>query len=420
MHLLAATGALVVSAGWFIALVALWPAASRPYIGGSTNNSLWELALGYNGLGRLLGSGRRRRGWRRQHRLRRHRRPPADVRHRLRHPDLLAAAGRADRAGRRPGRSPPRAPRTDQVRAGLLLWGGWLVATGRVFSFMSGTIHPYYAVALAPAIAGLVAVGGTELWRRRHDHLARGALAVMIGGTAIWGFCLMTRDAGGWQTWLAWTMLVGGVLGAVVLAVSTGALKKLAVGAALVGIVAALSGTASFTVATAATGHSGSIPMAGPSSVASSGLGGGMGGGTGQAPSRTGQTGTQTQTGTAPSSRGGGSESSAEVVTLLDATSTRWSAAVLGDQSAAGYILSTNTAVLAVGGWSGSDDAPTLAEFQRYVADGQISYFIAGGGMGGGRGQGGDTSSASQISAWVADTYTATTVGGVTVYDLIS
>jgi len=53
-HLLAAAGAFVVSAGWFVALVEIWPASSRPYIGGSTNNSLWELAIGYNGLGRIL------------------------------------------------------------------------------------------------------------------------------------------------------------------------------------------------------------------------------------------------------------------------------------------------------------------------------------------------------------------------------
>jgi hypothetical protein len=46
----------VVSAGWYIALVELWPASDRPYIGGSTNNSLLELALGYNGLGRIFGS----------------------------------------------------------------------------------------------------------------------------------------------------------------------------------------------------------------------------------------------------------------------------------------------------------------------------------------------------------------------------
>jgi hypothetical protein len=90
---------------------------------------------------------------------------------------------------------------------------------------------------------------------------------------------------------------------------------------------------------------------------------------------------------------------------------------VVGDQSAAGYILSTNTAVMAIGGWSGSDAAPTLAEFQLYVADGDISYFVADGGMGGGR-QGDSTSSASAITAWVQAHYTATTVGGATVYDL--
>ena len=55
LQLLAALGSMVVSAGWFVALVELWPAGSRPYIGGSTTNSLLELALGYNGLGRLLG-----------------------------------------------------------------------------------------------------------------------------------------------------------------------------------------------------------------------------------------------------------------------------------------------------------------------------------------------------------------------------
>ncbi|MET0967067.1 MAG: glycosyltransferase family 39 protein, partial [Nakamurella sp.] len=54
-HLLAAFGAVIVSAGWFVALVSLWPADSRPYIGGSTDNSLWELAIGYNGLSRIFG-----------------------------------------------------------------------------------------------------------------------------------------------------------------------------------------------------------------------------------------------------------------------------------------------------------------------------------------------------------------------------
>jgi hypothetical protein len=68
---------------------------------------------------------------------------------------------------------------------------------------------------------------------------------------------------------------------------------------------------------------------------------------------------------------------------------------------------------MAIGGFTGSDDAPTLARFQADVAAGKIHYYIAGGGSGGGRGGGG-----SQIESWVAAHHTATTVGGVTVYDL--
>jgi hypothetical protein len=264
-----------------------------------------------------------------------------------------------------------------------------------VFSFMSGTVHPYYAVALAPAIGALVAIGGRKLWQHRQSHVARSVLALMIAGTAVWGWYLMNRDASGWQSWLAWAMLGGGLLGALVLAISAGRLKKFAVAAVLVGSIAVVGGSAGFTAATVATAHSGSVPMAGPSVLASTGMG--LGGA--QAPT--------------------GGSSNAELITLLDATTTRWSAAVVGDQAAAGYILSTNTAVLAIGGWSGSDDAPTLAQFQQYVKDGKIGYFIADAGRSGGPG-GGSDSAASQISAWVAANYTAKTVGGVTVYDLTS
>ncbi|HEX4398471.1 MAG TPA: glycosyltransferase family 39 protein, partial [Trebonia sp.] len=46
----------VAGAGWWVAIAQLWPASSRPYFGGSTNNNTLELALGYNGLGRLDGT----------------------------------------------------------------------------------------------------------------------------------------------------------------------------------------------------------------------------------------------------------------------------------------------------------------------------------------------------------------------------
>jgi hypothetical protein len=118
-----------------------------------------------------------------------------------------------------------------------------------------------------------------------------------------------------------------------------------------------------------------------------------------------------------------GVSADSELTALLTATGGTWSAAVSSSQSAASLELASGTAVMSTGGWGGSDAAVTLEQFQAYVADGQITYYV-GGGQGGGPGGGGpggdsDTTS-SQIAEWVAANYTATTVGGQTVYDLQS
>jgi hypothetical protein len=73
---------------------------------------------------------------------------------------------------------------------------------------------------------------------------------------------------------------------------------------------------------------------------------------------------------------------------------------------------------MAIGGFTGSDDSPTLAQFEADVKAGEIHYFIGGGGFGCGGGPGGGGGTASQITSWVESHYTATTVGGQTVYDL--
>ena len=165
--------------GWLA--VALWPASSRPYIGGSTNNSVLDLVFGYNGFGRLTG-GRR---WRRRGRWRRRCTPaPASA-----VPPGSPGCCRARWATRSPGCFPAsivalvagfwvtrRTPRTDRTRAALLLWGGWLLVTGVVFSYMKGVVHPYYTVALAPAIGAVVAIGAHALWMRRAQY-SRTALA---------------------------------------------------------------------------------------------------------------------------------------------------------------------------------------------------------------------------------------------------
>ncbi len=82
-----------------------------------------------------------------------------------------------------------------------------------------------------------------------------------------------------------------------------------------------------------------------------------------------------------------------------------------------GTQLATQRPVLAIGGFNGSDPAPTLAEFQARVGAGEIHYFVSGGqGLGGG--QMGGSRSASEIAAWVAQSFAASTVDSVTLYDL--
>jgi 4-amino-4-deoxy-L-arabinose transferase-like glycosyltransferase len=442
VHLLGALGAVIVSAGWYVALVELWPASSRPYIGGSTNNSLLELALGYNGLGRLLGGDGNRGGgggggntgfggstgitrmfgetfgteisW------------------------LLPAALIALVGGLWLTR---RAPRTDLTRAGFVLWGGWLIVTAAVFSFMSGTIHPYYAVALAPAIAGLVAMGVRLAWRQRTSWAGRGTLAAMALATGGWDYVLLGRTAD-FVPWAKYVVLVAGVVGAA-LVLGGRWVPRLVPGVVLAVVVSLGLGSTAYAMSTASQAHTGAIPTSGPNTSAMGGggggamRGGGFGGGQdgGTPPSRSGTTqgsppasgstsgstsGSGSGSGEAAAGRGGGgmggdAAASSELTALLGKTTTAWAAATSGSQSAASLELATGKAVIAIGGFSGSDDAPTLTQFKQWVAEGKIAYYISGG-QGGGRG--GGSSAASEIQAWVTANYTATTVGTTTVYKL--
>ncbi|WP_406281440.1 glycosyltransferase family 39 protein [Nocardia sp. NBC_00881] len=251
--LVTACAAMVVTGGWYVLLVELWPVDSRPYIGGSTDNSLWELALGYNGMGRLLGGSGNRSGnsggpggggmggafggdtgltrlfsgtmateasW------------------------LLPAALIGLLAGLWLSR---RAPRTDPLRAGMILWGGWLLGTGLVFSYMSGTIHPYYTVALAPGIAGVAGISVAQLWRRRGHVAARITLAVLSTVTGVWAFVLLDRIPD-WLPWLRWTVLVTALVVAVALVVGAHRSRKVAVALAAAGLIAGFAGSTAYAV----------------------------------------------------------------------------------------------------------------------------------------------------------------------------
>jgi 4-amino-4-deoxy-L-arabinose transferase-like glycosyltransferase len=160
-QLLVSGFAVLLAAGWWVAAVMLIPAADRPYVGGSTNDSILQLAFGYNGLGRLdgnetgsVGSGHGGGGFGFSGSTGLTRLFASDMGGQISW--LLPAALIALAAllwGTR------RAPRTDRTRAPPLLWGGWLLVTGGVFSYMAGIIHPYYTIALAPAIAALAGIG---------------------------------------------------------------------------------------------------------------------------------------------------------------------------------------------------------------------------------------------------------------------
>ncbi|MFC9663069.1 glycosyltransferase family 39 protein [Nocardia sp. NPDC127606] len=463
-QLFAACAAMVAGAGWWIVAVELWPSDSRPWIGGSQNNSIIELTLGYNGLGRLNGNETGSVGpggelpaggngmWGSTGITRMF--EPAQggqIAWLIPAALLTLVVGLALRG---------RAPRTDPRRAALILWGGWLLVTGLVFSFMAGIFHQYYTVALAPAVAALAGIGAAQIWDSRDRLWVRCAGAMAIALTTATAWMLLSRSAS-FQPWLRWAILVVGVIATVAFVFPLA--RKQSVIVALAAAFIGLAGPIAYSVDTLASAHSGAIPSAGPSSGGMHGMGGpgmrpGGDGGRpgadgsardGAAPGGTppdgaatgaptgmpsdggtpGQDGTAASDGAAQGTNGGdqrmggaggllgGSRPSDQIVTLLESNGTdyTWVAAAVGSNSAAGYQLATELPVMPVGGFNGSDPSPTLEQFQQYVADGKIHYFVAGGRGGPG---GNSASTSSAITAWVTANYTATTVDGVTLYDL--
>ncbi|MFD9213337.1 ArnT family glycosyltransferase [Streptomyces sp. NPDC059544] len=461
--------ALIVSGGWWVAIVELWPASSRPYIGGSRNNSFLELTFGYNGLGRISGNetgsvggdgggGRQGGGWGETGIGRMFGESvggqiswllPAAL--------VLLVAGLV--VTRRSGR-------TDTARAAFLVWGGALLTTLLVFSFMAGIFHEYYTVALAPYLAALIGMGTTVLWEERAHPAARAALAGAVAVTALWAHVLLGRTAD-FAPWLRPAVPVAGLAAAAGLLCAGRLGRGLALGAAGLGLAASLAGPVAYTLSTLGSAHQGSIVTAGPESPrggpggrgdggpapggggmtppgAGAGRGPGQGqgpgqGGAGQGPGRgvppgAGQgAGLSPGTGQGQGGRAGGGAGragglldgpdvgSAVAARLTEnASDHTWVAAAVGSQNAAAYQLATGKPVMAIGGFNGSDPSPTLARFQQYVAEGRIHWFIDGGAGGGGRAGGPGGGGSAEIQEWVRANFTQVTVGGTTLYDLTS
>jgi len=463
-QLLLAGAASLLSAGWWVVAVELWPASSRPYIGGSQDNSLLNLIFGYNGFGRITGTetgsvvgggGAGAAGAWGPTGLTRLFGAEMGAQISWLLPAALILGGATLWLLRR-------ARRTDGRRAAVLLWGSWLVVTGLVFSLAQGIIHPYYTVALAPAIGALVGIGSVSVWRRRTDTVARAAGSVALGASAIWAYALLDRTPD-WHPALRVGVLLLGLGAAVAFVLPPRRLtRRGSLAVAVAAIVAVLSAPAAYSLQTASVAHSGALPSAGPAGASAFGGPGGRlggarsrlarpvggangsgqgfgppGGGTGPQslpPSRGGGARISPPTGGSP---GGGSAGangpgrgtglgnllrsatpSAALVRLLqaNASSYRWAAAAIGANDAAGVELASGEPIMAIGGFNGTDPAPTLAQFEAYVAAGKIRYFLASSGSS----PGGRSSSSSAIARWVEQTFRARTVGGVTVYDLAS
>ncbi|MEV6540472.1 glycosyltransferase family 39 protein [Streptomyces sp. NPDC051665] len=421
-NLAVATVALVVSSAWWMVIVDLIPASSRPYIGGSTDNTVWDLVIGYNGFGRIFGAsssvGSQGNGasfggssglYRMFNEI-----MGGQISWLIPFAAITLVGGLVLRG---------RAPRTDAKRAALMLWGGWFVLHFLTFSLAEGTFHPYYVTAMAPGIAALAGAGGVLLYRAfREGSAAKWAwvLPAAIAASSVWAVVLLQRVSGSGTVYTVAEIVVAVAGIASVLGLLVGRFTKrhrLMGFAALAAVVALLAGPAAYSVSAATSSTNGTNPTAGPST--GGGMGGGGGGGMGGAPSGT-KSGTKPSgsapsgtrpsgSGSAPSSSssttksgsesgaesgtasgaesgtqsagggmGGGSQVSSEMIAYLKKhqDGATWLLAVSTDQTASSIILESGQPVISMGGWSGSDNAMTLAKLKSLVKSGKLHYII--------------------------------------------
>ena len=412
--------AVLVTSGWWVAIVEMIPAGSRPFIGGSTTGSPLDLIFGYDGLGRIFGASG-------------------------------PGGGGAGGGGFSGEVGPLRlfnsemfgqiawfiplsivclvvglyrrrwAERTDRALAGYLLWGSWLIVTAITFSYMSGIIHSYYAVALAPAIGALVGVGMVELWK---SHLR-----IWVGGIAVGIVCLATAWFGATLLDRTPTFAVG--LGPVAIGLAAVALvvliaasapaiaggtavKRIALAAAGMGVIATLLAPAAYALDTTGTAYGGGDPHPGPGTTSGFGGGAGPGGaGLGQLGGLTGGGASGQATGGLTGDGGGlgGNTSDSALLSYLVANrgTASWIVAANSAQEAGSIEIATGLPVMAMGGFTGSDPAPTLAQLKSYIASGKLRFVLAGGGTGGFPGGGTDT---SDRTTWVTSTCKVVNYGG--------
>lgn len=433
-HLSVAGIVTIVSTFWWNILVWLTPAASRPWVGSTSDNSIWSLIFGYNGFGRLLGDGGgpgSRPGGMMQMGAQAASQTASPAAQAMTPPTgMMGGSFGAGGPGNGPGGvgfggetgvlrifnesfGPNiawlvpvaliggglviwllrRAPRHNKERVGVLLWLGWLLIHIVIFSMTSGTIHPYYVVAMAPAVAVLVGIGAPYIWQAytRRTKVAW-ILPLSIALTTILSI-IMIGYSNYWP-WLMWLVMIAGGVATILTLLplsQTKRLKQIILGLA---ITAGMAAPIVFSVSTVATAHSGSIPTAGPGASAMSNT----------------------------NNESARAESTLVSFLLENRHGTTWLAAVNSANESAPIQLSSGQPVMAIGGFNGSDSTLTLSQLKQLVKQGKVRYYVVNsrqGKSGGPSGMGGSSSN-SEILAWMKSTGSKVDYGGTqyTVYDL--
>lgn len=266
-------------------------------------------------------------------------------------------------------------------------------------------------------------------------------LPVAVAASSVWAVVLLQRVSGSGTVYTVAEIVVAVAGAASVLGLLVGRFTRrhrLMGFAALAAVVALLAGPAAYSVSAATSSTNGTNPTAGPSTgggMGGGGTGGAPSGGTkgtmGSAPSGSGKTGQPPSGGTAPSGAGsstgasgtesgstsesgsasestsesgaqqagggmgGGTQVSSEMIAYLKKhqDGATWLLAVSTDQTASSIILESGQPVISMGGWSGSDNAMTLAKLKSLVKSGKLHYIIVS--SDGGQGTN------SEIATWV-------------------
>ncbi|MCB5292807.1 hypothetical protein BJQ90_02246 [Arthrobacter sp. SO3] len=386
----------IVAGSWVIMAESTLP-ADRPYAGGSFGNSFVEVLLRQNGLGRILGAeggGTDGQDLSDPGLLRLLVYPSFGTQGSWLIPVALVALVCSLILLRR-------APRSDPRRALILLSGGWLLTYAAVFSFMSGVIHPYYLVAIAPPVAILAAAGGQLTWAARRWLPFRLAMATSVLASAALTFGYLSKSSGPGPA-LAMLALIVSVIGCELLVFRIRR-RQFRIVTVIATAAACFLGPAAFTVSAVQAQHTGVEPMAtllGSAVVLDSPY------------PELWPEGDSRLRGSAM-----GHPADPEVLSLLrlNARTYRWAAAVPGALNSANYQLGSALPVLPIGGFNGGTPFPTLEEFQDFVSSGQVKYYVS---RSGSTDISAEAGFADEITAWVRGNFTPERFGDTDLFDL--